>query len=85
MGVSKEVLDDPDPRIPELTDKLQEMRKVDEMMHPEQRFTGQVIIDAEKQSHFELIRKVMFASASAGYVDFNYAVRTSALGPPLVH
>jgi biopolymer transport protein ExbD len=78
VGDSEEILKDPDLRIPELTDKMQEMRKIDEMMHPGQPFKGQVIINADKNIDFKLIRKVMFAAADAGYINFNYAVLTSA-------
>lgn len=77
VGDSEDILKDPDLRIPELTDKMQEMRKIDEMMHPGQPFKGQVIINADKDIDFKLVRKVMFAAADAGYINFNYAVLTS--------
>lgn len=74
VGDSEELLKDPDLRIPALTDKLQEMRKVDEMMHPGQEFKGEIIINCDKDIDFKLVRKVMFAAADAGYTNFNYAV-----------
>ncbi|HJL43755.1 MAG TPA: biopolymer transporter ExbD [Myxococcales bacterium LLY-WYZ-16_1] len=74
VGDSEDMLNDPDLRVPELTDKLQEMRKVDEMMHPGQPFKGQIIINADKEVDFKLVRKVMFAAAEAGYTNVNYAV-----------
>jgi len=74
VGDSDEILKDPDLRVPQLTDKLQEMRKVDEMMHPGQPFKGQIIINCDKDVDFKLVRKVMMASAEAGYASFNYAV-----------
>lgn len=74
VGDSDEILKDPDLRIPGLTDKLQEMRKVDEMMHPGQPFRGEIIINADKDVDFKLVRKVMFAASDAGYTKFNYAV-----------
>jgi biopolymer transport protein ExbD len=74
VGESEEILKDPDLRIPGLTDKLQEMRKVDEMMHPGQPFRGEIIINADKDVDFKLVRKVMFAASDAGYTKFNYAV-----------
>jgi biopolymer transport protein ExbD len=74
VGESDEILKDPDLRIPGLTDKLQEMRKVDEMMHPGQPFRGEIIINADKDVDFKLVRKVMFAASDAGYTKFNYAV-----------
>lgn len=74
VGDAQDILDDPDLRVPALTDKLQEMRKVDEMMHPGQPFKGQIIISADKDIDFKLVRKVMFAAADAGYTNVNYAV-----------
>lgn len=73
---SEEILRDPDLRVPRLTEKLQEMRKVDEMMHPGRPFEGQIIINCDKDIEFKLVRKVMMASAEAGYAKFNYAVLT---------
>jgi len=77
VGDSEDILKDPDLRIPELTDKMQDMRKIDEMMHPGQPFKGEVIINADKNIDFKLVRKVMFAASDAGYTNFNYAVLTS--------
>ena len=77
VGDSEDLLKDDDLRIQDLTDKLQEMRKVDEMMHPGQPFKGQIIINCDKDIDFKLIKKVMFASAEAGYANFNYAVLVS--------
>lgn len=74
VGESDEIMKDPDLRIPGLTDKLQEMRKVDEMMHPGMPFKGEIIINCDKDVDFKLVRKVMFACNDAGYGKFNYAV-----------
>jgi biopolymer transport protein ExbD len=74
VGDSDEILNDPDLRVQNLTDKLQEMRKIDEMMHPGQKFKGNIIINADKDVDFKLVRKVMFAAAEAGYTNVNYAV-----------
>ena len=74
VGDSDDIIKDEDLRVPQLTDKLQEMRKVDEMMHPGAQFKGQIIINADKDVEFKLVRKVMMASAEAGYTAINYAV-----------
>jgi len=74
VGDSEDLLREDDLRIQDLTDKLQEMRKVDEMMHPGQPFKGQIIINCDKDVDFKLVKKVMFASSEAGYINFNYAV-----------
>jgi len=80
VGETEEVSKDPDLRVPSLTEKLQEMRKVDEMMHPGQPFKGQIVINAHKEIDFKIIRKVMMASAEAGYTAINYAVLSSKKG-----
>jgi biopolymer transport protein ExbD len=50
------------------------------MMHPGQPFKGQIVINAHKDIDFKIIRKVMMASAEAGYTAINYAVLTSRKG-----
>ncbi len=81
VGDSEDILKEQDLRIPTLTDKMQEMRKVDEMMHPGKPFKGTVIINCDKDIDFKLVRKVMFAAADAGYTNFNYAVLTTGKAP----
>ena len=71
---TEELSRDADLRVPGLTDKLQEMRKVDEMMHAGMPFKGQIVINAHRTIDFKIIRKVMMASAEAGYTQINYAV-----------
>ena len=78
VGDADEILKDEDLRVPQLTDKLQEMRKIDEMMHPGQAFEGKIILSCDKDIDFKLVRKVMMASAEAGYANFNYAVLKAA-------
>jgi biopolymer transport protein ExbD len=75
---SEEIQREADLRVAPLTDKLQEMRKVDEMMHPGMPFKGQIIINADKGVDFRLVRKVMMAAAEAGYANFNYAVLSTS-------
>ena len=77
VGDTEEIGKDPDLRVPGLTEKLQEMRKVDEMMHPGLPFKGQIVINAHKDIDFKIVRKVMMASAEAGYTAINYAVLTA--------
>src|SRR5262245_17885647 len=80
VGDSEELLKDQDLRIPALTEKLTEMRKVDEMMHGTDKFRGELIINCDKEIDFKLVRKVMFAAADAGYAKFNYAVMKAKQG-----
>ena len=77
VGDVEDVRNDPDLRIPELTDKLQELRKVDEMMNPGKQFKGNIIVNCHKDVDFKIVRKVMFAAADAGYTNVNFAVLQS--------
>lgn len=74
VGDVADVLNDPDLRIAPLTEKLQDLRKVEEMMNPGQPFKGNIIINAHKDVDFKVVRKVMFAAADAGYTNVNFAV-----------
>ncbi len=58
----------------DLTYMLQETRRVDEQMHPGALFKGTIILHCDEGIAFSIVRKVMYAAAEAGYVDFNYAV-----------
>jgi biopolymer transport protein ExbD len=78
VGDYEDVLKDEDLRVPALTEKLQDMRKIDETMHPGVAFKGQIIINCDKDIDFKVVRKVMMASTEAGYSAFNYAVLTAA-------
>lgn len=74
VGNTEEVLEDPDLRIAPMTEKLQELRKVEEMMNPGQPFVGNIIVNSHKDVSFKVVRKVMFAAADAGYTNVNFAV-----------
>ncbi|MEL6189490.1 MAG: biopolymer transporter ExbD, partial [Myxococcota bacterium] len=74
VGDTEDILADPDLRIPDLTDKLQDLRKVSETLNPGKPFKGDLIINSHKDVDFKLIRKVMFAAADAGYTNVNFAV-----------
>ena len=74
IGDTAEIERDQDLRLASLTDKLGELRKVDELMHPGQPFRGRIIINAHEAIDFRVLRKVMAASAEAGYAAVNYSV-----------
>jgi len=70
-----------DPRIPEMTDKLLERKRVITQLMGGDKFKGQLIIQADGEIDFKVIKKVMYAASEAGYSSFQYAV-TSAGAPP---
>ncbi len=74
VGRTRDIREEQDLRIPALTDKLQELRKLEEQMNPGQAFKGELIINSHKDIDFKVLRKVMFAAADAGYTKVSYAV-----------
>lgn len=82
VGDSAELLKDEDPRIAEMTDKLiEKKRQVTQLMGAD-KFKGQIIIQADGEVDFKLIKKVMYSATEAGYGAFQYAVTTSGGGAP---
>ena len=64
----------------DITYQLQEMRKTEEILHPGQLFKGTIVLQCDEKIEFNVIRKVMYAAAAAGYVDINYAVISRGAG-----
>ena len=58
----------------DITYQLQEIRKTEEILRPGQQFKGTIVLQCDEKIEFNVIRKVMYAAAAAGYVDINYAV-----------
>jgi biopolymer transport protein ExbD len=79
VGDSSELLRDEDPRITGLTDKLLERKRVVTQLMGADKFKGNIIIQADSEVDFKLIKKVMYSATEAGYSAFQYAV-TSARG-----
>jgi biopolymer transport protein ExbD len=59
-----------------LTDKIHELRKIEEMMHPGSEPLDLVIISAARTADFGEIRSVMDAASAAGIETFSLAVET---------
>ncbi|MBX2811473.1 MAG: biopolymer transporter ExbD [Myxococcales bacterium] len=74
VGAPRDLLSEESSGIPTLTEKLQELRKIEEMMSPGEPFKGNIIINCHKAIDFKLIRKVMSAASDAGYTNINFAV-----------
>jgi biopolymer transport protein ExbD len=63
-----------DPRIPTMTDKLLERKRTVTQLLGADKFKGNVIIHADGEIDFRMIKKVMYAATEAGYGSFQYAV-----------
>jgi biopolymer transport protein ExbD len=64
--------------IPQLEEKLRDMKKKYEDLHAAAKdtegFKGDVNIQADRDCQFKIIKRVMFSCASAGYANINFAV-----------
>jgi len=64
--------------IPQLEEKLREMKKKYEDLHAQagdtEAFKGDINIQGHKEVQFKYIKKVMFSCATAGYGNINFAV-----------
>ncbi|RLB39067.1 MAG: biopolymer transporter ExbD [Deltaproteobacteria bacterium] len=61
-------------RIEPLIQGLEAEKRKWEMIHPSEPFAGQVIVQADRNIDFRVVKKVMFSAASAGYGNVSFAV-----------
>ena len=61
-------------RIEPLIQGLEAEKRKWETIHPSEPFAGQVIVQADKNIDFRVVKKVMFSAAAAGYGNVSFAV-----------
>jgi biopolymer transport protein ExbD len=61
-------------RIEPLIQGLESEKRKWETIHPSEPFAGQVIVQADRNIDFRVIKKVMFSAAAAGYGNVSFAV-----------
>ncbi len=74
VGRVAEIADDENFEIADLSEKLNELKKVFSQVHGNAEFPGKVIIQADRQISFRVLKKVMYTCTSAGYSNINFAV-----------
>ena len=67
------------PRIDALVRDLATQKRSWQLLHPRRDFPGTVVIQADREIDFRVIRLVMRAAAEAGYGDVSFAVRPAAI------
>lgn len=67
-------------RIEQLVQNLETLKRNWTMLHPAQPFDGSMIIQADKEVDFRVIKKIMFSSAQAGYTNISFAVNGTGDG-----
>jgi biopolymer transport protein ExbD len=61
-------------RIEPLIQGLETEKQKWETIHPSEPFAGQVIVQADRNIDFRVVKKVMFSAAAAGYGNVSFAV-----------
>ena len=85
VGRVEDLVKDEYLNIPQLEEKLRDMKKQFEDLHSmagegANAFKGDVNIQAHKDVEFRIIKRVMFSCATAGYNNINFAVITKGDG-----
>jgi biopolymer transport protein ExbD len=63
--------------IQQLEDNLRDLKKREEFVHQmdkDHQFEGKINIQADKKTHFKIIKRVMYSCAMAGFQNINFAV-----------
>jgi len=61
-------------RIEQLIQDLETLKRNWSILHPQQPFPGQVIMQADVSIDFRVVKKIMFSAAQAGYPNVSFAV-----------
>jgi|LNFM01.1.fsa_nt_gb biopolymer transport protein ExbD len=61
-------------RIDRLFERLQDARRTYPVLHPTEQFRGEIVFQIDRNTRWELIKRVAQTCAIAGYVSLNFAV-----------
>jgi len=64
-------------RIEQLIQNLETLKRNWTILHPADPFMGTVIMQADREVDFRVIKKVMFSCAQAGYTNISFAVNSA--------
>lgn len=86
--VTLEELDDTEPGIPTLQEKLTKIREREEQLKnkmgtadPTKPYDGHMIVQADAATDFELVRRTIFAMNMAGWIHIQFAVLNESKAP----
>lgn len=74
VGRMDDIAEDENFEIADLSEVLNNLKKQYQQLHPNQTFTGKIIIQGDKSVTFRVLKKVMFTCTSVGYGTINFAV-----------
>jgi biopolymer transport protein ExbD len=61
-------------RIEPLVQDLETLKRNWSILHPQEPFPGQIILQADVSVDFRVIKKIMFSASQAGYANISFAV-----------
>jgi biopolymer transport protein ExbD len=65
-------------RIEQMIQDLETLKRNWSILHPQEPFPGQVVLQADVKTDFRVIKKIMFSAAQAGYANVSFAVNRIA-------
>ena len=67
-------------KITKLHDELVTLKNNYKLLHPSDDFKGMIIVQADKNVDFKVIKKVMYSCSLAGYMNVNFAIQQKTKG-----
>jgi biopolymer transport protein ExbD len=70
-----------DPKVERLEQMIQDLETLKRnwsILHPQEPFPGQVVLQADVSIDFRVIKKLMFSASQAGYANVSFAVNRQA-------
>jgi biopolymer transport protein ExbD len=61
-------------RIEQMIQDLETLKRNWSILHPQEPFPGQVVLQADVDTDFRVVKKIMFSAAQAGYANVSFAV-----------
>jgi biopolymer transport protein ExbD len=74
VGRMDDIAEDENFEIADLSERLHNLKKAFQQLHPNETFAGKIIIQGDKGTSFRVLKKVMFTCTSVGYTNINFAV-----------
>ena len=74
VGRMDDIAEDENFEIPDLSERMTNLKKNFTQLHPNLQFEGKVIIQGDKEIPFRVLKKVMYTCTSVGYTSINFAV-----------
>jgi biopolymer transport protein ExbD len=67
-------------KITKLHDELVTLKNNYKLLHPSDEFKGMVIVQADRNVDFKVVKKVMYSCSMAGYMNVNFAIQQKGKG-----